>query len=25
VDGKQYVLVSAGDTLFSFALNQPVR
>ena len=25
VDGKQYILVSAGDTLFSFALNQPAQ
>jgi hypothetical protein len=25
LDGEQYVLVAAGDTLFSFALNQPVE
>jgi alcohol dehydrogenase (cytochrome c) len=23
IDGKQYVLVCAGDTLFSFAVNEP--
>jgi alcohol dehydrogenase (cytochrome c) len=25
VDGKQHILVAAGDTLFSFALNQPAQ
>lgn len=25
LDGEQYILVAAGDTLFSFALNQPVE
>ena len=25
LDGKQYILVAAGDTLFSFALNQPAQ
>lgn len=25
IDGKQYVLVAAGDTLFAFALNQPTN
>ena len=23
IDGKQYVLVAAGDTLFAFTLNKP--
>jgi alcohol dehydrogenase (cytochrome c) len=25
IDGKQYILVAAGDTLFSFALHQPAE
>jgi len=25
VDGKQYLLVAAGDSLFSFAVNQPAK
>lgn len=25
VDGKQYVLIAAGDTLFAFTLNSPVK
>jgi alcohol dehydrogenase (cytochrome c) len=25
LDGKQYLLVAAGDTLFSFAVNRPAR
>ena len=25
LDGKQYVLVAAGDSLYSFTVNQPAR
>jgi len=25
LDGKQYLLVAAGDTLFSFTVNQPAQ
>ena len=25
IDGKQYLLVCAGDSLYAFAVNQPSR